>query len=177
MKSQPATAKPQATAQQDATYQPDDEAEFMLHEGEQTLKNGGIKDFDEKRGALSEAISQLGADPEQVFNQWASFARQDGSYDAANALYMVARSPKALEEIAKEKSQLGVNRVLKKYASKLKLQKVKPVQDEPTDINHGGPIDNAASAIAKARQAWVNAKSPQEQAAKWKEFQAIKKGK
>lgn len=180
--SQSSTTTPSApaqTTQQAPDFDPDDEAEYIMHQGEEALRKqgSGITDYDDRKKSLADKIRAMNVDPEQVFNQWASLAREDGTYNVSNALYMIDRNPDAINEIAAQTSVIGINRVLKKYASKLKVQKKKPVPKEPTDINHGGRIDNATAAVDKARQAWKDAKTPQQQQSKWAEYQAIKQGK
>lgn len=139
-------------------YEPDLDAQFNLSEGDQKLKSGGIKDVEEKVGELSETIqSKFGINPDQVFDSWAAIAEESGEdYSVSSARYMIARNPAVLDEIARCKTPLGVNRILKREASKLKVRSRQKLdtQPEPT-IRNGGPIDNLERAVEKARDAWI----------------------
>lgn len=114
-------------------YEPDLDAQFNLSEGDQKLKSGGIKDVEEKVGELSETIqSKFGINPDQVFDSWAAIAEESGEdYSVSSARYMIARNPAVLDEIARCKTPLGVNRILKREASKLKTKPSKSVDYQP----------------------------------------------
>lgn len=121
-------------------YEPDIDAQFQLSEGDDKLEKGGIKDIKEKVSELSDIIqSKFGANPDAVFDSWAAIAEESGEdYNVSSARYMIARNPSVLDEIVKCRTPLGVNRILKREASKLKTRSSKSVDTQPEpDVGSG----------------------------------------
>lgn len=130
---QPKAVEQKEQPEQVEEYEPDIDAQFQLSEGDAKLKSGGIKDVEEKVSELADAIqAKFGVNPEVVFDNWAAIAEESGEeYSVSSARYMVARNPAVLDEIARCKTPLGVNRILKREASKLKTRNSKSVDTQP----------------------------------------------
>lgn len=158
-------------------YEPDIDMQFALNEGDKKLKAGGITDVEDKVSELASTIAaKFGANPDSVFDSWAAIAEESGEdYSVANARYAIARNPAVLEEIAKCRTPLGINKILKREAAKIKPRTNKPLGTVPEpDIKSSGPIDNASKAIEKARNEWRDAE-PHNQASAWQSYQQVKK--
>ena len=155
-------------------YEPDYDAQFTLSEGDNLLQSGGIADVKEKVSSLSEILqSKFGANPDAVFDNWAVIAEESGEdYNVSSARYMIARNPAVLDEIARCRTPLGINRILKREASKLKTRAQQKLETQPEpSINSSGPIDNATKAAQKAKEQWMKSGS----AADYQSYQAAKK--
>lgn len=152
--SKPQPAQSQAQPNQD--HEPNYEAQFYLEEDAKKLKQGGITDYDEKLDNFKSTVQSYGVDPDQVLEGWATIAREDGTFSAANAAYMIGRNPDVLKEIGQQKTALGVAKILKREASKLKPRQRKTVETQPEpNISSRGPIDNAHKATQKAYDKWM----------------------
>ena len=159
---QPKAVEKQATPAQVDSYEPDYDAQFQLSEGDELLKKGGITDVAEKASELSSILqSKFGANPDAVFDNWAAIAEESGeSYSVSSARYMIARNPSVLDEISRCRTPLGINRILKREALKLKTRSQQKLDTQPEpDIKSSGPIDNAAKAIESAKAKWMQSGS------------------
>ncbi len=146
-------AQPEAKPQQQ--YTPDDMAQYVIEQGAEKLKTGGITDYDEKQDSVRSSIQSLGVNPDMVLDQWANRADEDGSYNAASAIYMIGRNPSVLQEIAAQKTLIGINKVLKREALKVKPRREVKTGIKPNpEISSSGPIDNASAKVKKLRDEW-----------------------
>lgn len=121
-------------------YEPDYDVQFTLNEDDKLLQSGGITDVKEKVSSLSEILqSKFNANPEAVFENWVVIAEESGEdYNVSSARYMIARNPAVLDEIARCRTPLGINRILKREASKLKTRQRKPIDTQPEpDVGSG----------------------------------------
>lgn len=174
--SQPEKAEAKQEIANESNQSPvlNDEAEFYLYEKEQELIKQ-IPDYESDKAQLVEKFKQFGGG-EHNLNEMAQIANQTG-VDIAKANLAFNRNPALLNKLvnAYPRGPFAVADVLKEAESKVQTRQRKPIDTQPEpNINSSGPIDNKASAIAKAREAWMNAE-PQHQARLWKEYQAAKK--
>jgi hypothetical protein len=97
--------------------------------------------------------------------------------DMARAVLAMNRNPVLIQQLvtAYPRGPFAVEAVLKDAEKKIQTRQRKRLdsQPEPT-INNSGSMDNKSTAVAKARQAWIDAE-PHEQPQRWREYQAAKK--
>lgn len=147
------------------------EAEFDYNENANALKKGSINDFDEKESIVREELTQRGYNPDDVLNQFKKIA-SDGDIKGANAVYMIGRNPKVLDELSQCATEVQMLKVLRREAKKLKPQAKKPLNSTPEpNINSSGPIDNNTAAVKKAMDKYAETGNIQD----FKALQAAKK--
>lgn len=168
-----AETKPEVSEQQ---KQSNDMAEFYLYQKEQELSKQ-LPDYDQNKSELIEKMKQYGGG-EHTITYLAGLASQAG-VDIAKANIAMNKVPGLLIELnqaAATGNQFAIAEVLKKAESKVQTRQRKPIDTQPEpNINSSGPIDNKSAAVAKARDAWKNAETAQEQQTRWREYQDLKK--
>lgn len=151
-----------------------DEAEFYLYQKEQELIKH-FPDYEKEKSQLVDKFKEFGGGHQNLV-EMAHIAHQS-NVDIARATLAMNRNPALLDSLVKAypRGQIAVMQVLQNAESKIQTRQRKPIdsQPEPT-INNSGSIDNKSAAVAKARQAWIDAE-PHEQPQRWKEYQAAKK--
>lgn len=168
----PAESEPQQT-QQNAGFL-DDESEFYLYQKEQDLMKH-FPSYAQDKAELVQKLNQYGGG-EQSIAEMSHIAHQT-DVDIARAVLSLNRNPMLVDQLVKAypRGPFAVEKVLKQAESKIQTRQRKPLdsQPEPT-INNSGPIDKKSAAVAKAREAWMNAE-PHQQPRLWQEYQAAKK--
>lgn len=154
----------------------DEDSEFYLYQKADELRSQ-LKNYDDLESKAKAKLVQDGANADVAINEISFIARQTGA-DAARAIAAFGSSDVLYEKLKRAVvtgNQFAIAEVIKEAAAKIQPVQRKKIDTipEPT-INNSGPIDNKAAAVAKAREAWVNA-SPSEKLAKWNEYQAVKK--
>lgn len=170
----------QTEAKQEITEQPkksdfvSDESEFYLYQKEQELIKH-IPDYENDKSQLVEKFKQFGGG-QQNLNEMAHIASQTG-VDIAKANLAINRNQALMDKLVKAypRGPFAVAEVLKEAESKVQTRQRKPIDTQPEpNINNSGPIDNKNAAVAKAREAWMNAE-PQDQPRLWQAYQKAKK--
>ena len=130
---------------------------------------------------MIDSLSSSGVN-EQTFLQLASIAN-DADVDMAKATLALSKSTKLVDALEKAcapvngvVSQVKIANALRSAASKVKLNKRSVIDTKPeADVKSGGPINNKAAAVAKARKVWQESKTGPAQISAWNEYQLIKK--
>ena len=151
-----------------------DESEFYLYQKEQELIKH-IPDYENDKAQLVEKFKQFGGG-QQNLNEMAHIAVQTG-VDIAKANLAINRNQALLDKLVKAypKGPFAVAEVLKEAETKVQTRQRKPIDTQPEpNINNSGPIDNKSAAVAKAREAWINAEQ-HDQPRLWQEYQKAKK--
>lgn len=149
------TEKQKQQQTQTQAYKADEDAEWQIEKRKQKLVEGGVKDFDEKLESLKAIIESHQGNFEMFRDSVAQLSQDDGTYEGADALYILSLNPELLNEVAAAKTQVAVNRVLKKAALMLKTRQKVDTGIKPTpDISSSGPINNLAKKVEKLRQEW-----------------------
>ena len=153
--SKPAT-KPVTEEPKSEVVKVDDESEFYYYQKANDLR-GKLPNYDELEGKAKDNLKKFG-NPDIVIGNISMIARQKG-IDVAKAIAAFGMSAGLVDELGRAAStnnQFAIADVIDKAAKKIQPRQNKKIdtQPEPT-INSGGPIDNSAKAVEKARQAWV----------------------
>lgn len=176
--SQPQTAatptETETQQQQQSAGFLDDESEFYLYQKEQDLMKH-FPSYESDKTELVKKLNQYGGG-QQSIAEMAHIAHQT-DVDIARAVLALNRNPMLVDQLVKAypRGPFAVEKVLKQAESKIQTRQRKPLDSEPEPtINNSGPIDKKSAAVAKAREAWMNAE-PHEQPRRWQEYQAAKK--
>ncbi len=119
----------------------DSNADFDSMKSIQSL-NKNVKDFDESTAALLGKVDNLGVDSTAWNNNIKTLCSQAG-IDYAKAMYGLSKfTEQGFNDLGETTNQFQVVNVLKKYASRVKIQKRKPITTTPEpSVSSSGTAD------------------------------------